>query len=504
MTAIPISSALLTVAEMAAADAATIASGTPGLALMERAGRAVADAVARRARPGMSVLVLCGPGNNGGDGFVAARILAERGFKVTLALAGAREALRGDAAEMAKAWTGAMESIGAVDASRHELVVDALFGAGLSRPLEGEIAALVERVNASGRPVVAVDVPSGVSGDSGLAEGTAIGAVETVTFFRPKPGHLLYPGRSLCGVVTLADIGIRPEIAFAPGKVAPTAFRNEPELWRRLWPAHAADSHKYRRGAVVVAAGGLGGVGAPRLGARAALRIGAGLATILCRPEALAAHAARGPDALMQAPAADAAAFAAMLAARKPGALLIGPALGLDATARALVMTALRGNHPCVFDADALTHLASCRPLAAKLLHRRAGPSVLTPHEGEFRRLFDGSPGFEQERGKLERARAAARSMGAVVVLKGPDTVIAAPDGLAAINATGAPALATAGSGDVLGGMIAGLMAQGMPAFAAACAAVWLHGRAGERLGMGLIADDLPEALPALLAEGFG
>lgn len=504
MTAIPMPSALLTVAEMAAADAATIASGTPGVALMERAGRAVADAVARRARPGMSVLVLCGPGNNGGDGFVAARILAERGFKVTLALAGTREALRGDAAEMAKAWTGAVESIGAVDATRYELVVDALFGAGLSRPLEGEIAALVERVNASGRPVVAVDVPSGVSGDSGLAEGAAIRAVETVTFFRPKPGHLLYPGRALCGVVTLADIGIRPEIAFAPGKVAPTAFRNEPELWRRLWPAHAADSHKYRRGPVVVAAGGLAGVGAPRLGARAALRIGAGLATILCRPEALAAHAARGPDALMQAPAADAAAFAALLAARKPGALLIGPALGLDAAARALVMTALRDNHPCVFDADALTHLASCRPLAAKLLHRRAGPSVLTPHEGEFRRLFDGSPGFEQERGKLERARAAARSMGAVVVLKGPDTVIAAPDGIAAINATGSSALATAGSGDVLGGMIAGLMAQGMPAFAAACAAVWLHGRAGERLGMGLIADDLPEALPALLAEGFG
>lgn len=504
MTAIPMSSALLTVAEMAAADAATIASGTPGLALMERAGRAVADAVARRARPGMSVLALCGPGNNGGDGFVAARILAERGFKVTLALAGTREALRGDAAEMAKAWTGAVESIGAVDATRYELVVDALFGAGLSRPLEGEIAALVERVNASGRPVVAVDVPSGVSGDSGLAEGAAIRAIETVTFFRPKPGHLLYPGRALCGVVTLADIGIRPEIAFAPGKVAPAAFRNEPELWRRLWPTHAADSHKYRRGAVVVAAGGLAGVGAPRLGARAALRIGAGLATILCRPEALAAHAARGPDALMQAPAADAAAFAALLTARKPGALLIGPALGLDAAARALVMTALRDNHPCVFDADALTHLASCRPLAAKLLHRRAGPSVLTPHEGEFRRLFDGSPGFEQERGKLERARAAARSMGAVVVLKGPDTVIAAPDGIAAINATGSPALATAGSGDVLGGMIAGLMAQGMPAFAAACAAVWLHGRAGERLGMGLIADDLPEALPALLAEGFG
>lgn len=501
MTAVaPPALALLSVAEMAAADAAMIAAGTPGTVLMEKAGRAVADAVTRRVRPGQRVLVLCGPGNNGGDGFVAARLLAERGCRVMLALAGERAALQGDAALAAETWTGPIERIGAVDPAQHDLVVDALFGAGLRRPISGELAALVGRVNAAGRPVVAVDVPSGVHGDTGLAEGPAIRAAETVTFFQLKPGHLLHPGRALCGVLTLADIGINPEIVFTPGKVAPSAFRNAPALWRAHLPDHAAGVHKYGRGAVAVAAGGLSGVGAPRLGARAALRIGAGLATIICRPEALAAHAARGPDALMQASAGNAPAFEAMLSERKVDALLIGPALGLDAEARSWVAAALRGAWPCVFDADALTHIGAHRAFIAQL-RRRAGTAVLTPHEGEFKRMFGEIPGFEPGRGKLERARNAARLTGAVVVLKGPDTVIAAPDGRAAINDTGSPALATAGSGDVLGGIVAGLLAQKVPAFEAACAAVWLHGRAGEALGMGLIADDLPEALPIMLAQ---
>lgn len=501
MAATPLTLALLSVAEMAAADAAMIAAGTPGIVLMEKAGRAVADAVTRRIRPGQRVLVLCGPGNNGGDGFIAARLLAERGCHVTLALAGERAALKGDAALAAKTWTGLVETIAAVDPAGHDLVIDALFGAGLSRPISGELAPLVERVNAAGRPVVAVDVPSGVHGDTGLAGGPAIRADETVTFFRLKPGHLLQPGRALCGVVTLADIGIQPEIAFAPGRGAPSAFRNAPALWRAHLPDHAVGVHKYGRGAVAVAAGGLSGVGAPRLGARAALRIGAGLATIICRPEALAAHAARSPDALMQASAEDAPAFEATLSGRKVDALLIGPALGLGAEARSWVAAALRGAWPCVFDADALTHIGAHRPAFIAQLRRRAGAAMLTPHEGEFKRMFGEVAGFEPERGKLERARHAARLTGAVVVLKGPDTVIAAPDGRAAINDTGSPALATAGSGDVLGGIVAGLLAQQMPAFEAACAAVWLHGRAGEALGMGLIADDLPEALPTILAQ---
>lgn len=493
--------ALLSVAEMAAADAVTIAAGTPGIVLMEKAGGAVADAVTRRIRPGQRALILCGPGNNGGDGFVAARLLAERGCRVTLALAGEQSALKGDAALAAKSWTGAVEPIEGTDPGQHDLVIDALFGAGLSRPISGEVAALVERVNTAGRTVLAVDVPSGVKGDTGLTEGPAIRADETVTFFRLKPGHLLHPGRALCGIVTVADIGIRPEIVFAPGGIKLSAFRNAPGLWRAQLPDHAAGIHKYGRGAVVVAAGGLNGVGAPRLGARAALRVGAGLATIICRPEALAAHGARGPDALMQISAADAPAFEAVLSTRRVDALLIGPALGLDDEARSWVAAALRSDWPCVFDADALSHIGAHRAPFTARLRERAGPAVLTPHEGEFKRLFSDLPGFEPERGKLERARQAARQTGAVVVLKGSDTVIAAPDGRAAINATGSPALATAGSGDVLGGIVAGLLAQKMPTFEAACAAVWLHGRAGETLGMGLIADDLPDILPNLLAR---
>jgi len=488
--------ALLDVAGMAEADRFTIAAGTPGAALMERAGRAVADAVDRRTPPGARILVLCGPGNNGGDGFVAARLLARRGRPVTLALAGDRGRLSGDAAGMAGAWMGPIEPIDGVRPADYGLIVDALFGAGLNRPLDGAVAQLVEAVNAAGRPVVAVDVPSGLSGDTGGSEGPVIRATETVTFFRLKPGHLLMPGRSLCGLVTLADIGIRAELVFTPER-PPRLFRNAPKLWRANWPVPAADTHKYRRGAVLVVAGGLEGVGAPRLGARAALRIGAGLATIACRPDALAAHAARGPDALMQRAVSDPAALERLLAEPRLSAVLIGPALGLDAGARDAVAAVLRHAVPAVCDADALTILAGAPERAAYTIARRDAPCVLTPHEGEFARLFGEAGGGS----KLERACRASAASGAVIVLKGSDTVVACPQGRAAINTTGSPALATAGSGDVLGGFVAGLLAQGMPAFEAACAAVWLHGRAGEASGTGLIADDLPEAIPPLLRD---
>ncbi|WP_043236876.1 bifunctional ADP-dependent NAD(P)H-hydrate dehydratase/NAD(P)H-hydrate epimerase [Bosea sp. LC85] len=498
-----ISLALLTPDEMARADKAAIAAGTTGLVLMERAGRAVADAVSRRARPGQAILVLCGPGNNGGDGFVAARLLRERGFAVTLALSVDRAAMKGDARAMARAWTGEVMPISSTAPERAAVVVDALFGAGLDRPLIGEVAALAHRVNASEASVIAVDVPSGLSGETGRADGPVIEADETVTFFRLKPGHLLHPGRGLCGVVTLADIGITAEAAFGDGALEARTFCNAPPLWRSEWPNHAVDTHKYKRGAVLVLAGGLAGVGAPRLGARAALRIGAGLVTIACRPEALAAHAARGPDALIQRGVGSAADIENLLAEKRLGAVLAGPALGLDATAREAVLAALRSNVPAVFDADALTLLAAETTSVSigTWTKRRGAACVLTPHEGEFERLFASSADVMTAPSKLERARRASAATGAVVVLKGPDSIIAEPDGRAAINMTGSPALATAGSGDVLAGLIAGLLAQGMPAFQAACAAVWLHGKAAERLGRGLIADDLPEAILPALSE---
>lgn len=491
---------LLSTTEMAAADQAAIAAGTPGLQLMENAGRAVADAVTRRVRAGAKVLVLCGPGNNGGDGFVAARLLRQRGLAVALASAGQGSALGGDAAAMAGRWDGPIAAADAVAPGDFDLVVDALFGAGLSRPLEGALAQLVEAVNKAGRPVIAVDVPSGVSGDSGQATGPVVRASETVTFFRLKPGHLLQPGRGLCGLVTLADIGIDPTIAFA-GPRQPTAFCNAPALWRHAWPHHAGDTHKFRRGSVLVLAGGLAGVGAPRLSARSALRSGAGLATIACQPEALAAHAARGPDALMQRPIPDMASLERLLDDPRLSAGLAGPALGLNARAGQGVFAMLRRAIPLVLDADALTLLAGQSiAFLRRACEKRGAPCVLTPHEGEFSRLFRRDEAIAAMPSKLDRARRAATVSGAIVVLKGADSVIASPDGRAAINTTGSSALATAGSGDVLGGLIAGLLAQGMPAFEAACAAVWVHGKAGEALGFGLIADDLPEAFPAIMA----
>lgn len=488
--------ALLSTDQMRRADGIAIAAGTAGIALMERAGSAVAEATLRRVGKGARVAIACGPGNNGGDGFVAARLLHAHGVTVQVALLGSPDALRGDAALAFAQWSGPVLPLASLADGAIDLYVDALFGAGLARPLAGEAAEAVTLMNGAGRPVISVDIPSGVSGDTGQAEGPAVRATETVTFFRLKPGHLLLPGRSLCGEIVVADIGV--PAAAALSEIAPAAFRNEPALWLAAVPHHGLDTHKFRRGAVAVAAGGIAGVGAPRLSARAALRIGAGLVTILCAPGALAAHASRGPDAVMQRPVAGGEALAEFLQDRRISAIVAGPALGLDERAAALVRSALASDRPVVLDADALTLLAtSLREEASP--PNPAHPRVFTPHEGEFQRLFGKEPAIATEASKLERARKAAARSGAILVYKGADTVIAAPDGRAAINATGSPALATAGSGDVLAGLIAGLLAQGMSAFEAACAAVWLHGRAGEALGMGLIADDLPEAIPPLL-----
>ena len=493
--------ALLTTQQMGMADRIAIAAGVPGIELMERAGHAVAEVILMRAGAGGAVALLCGPGNNGGDGLIAARLLREWGLKVRVVLPGGAEGFKGDAAIALERWAGPVEPLSALCAGQADVFVDALFGAGLTRPLAGAFAEAADFLNKAGGPVIAVDIPSGVSGDTGRADGMSVKASETVTFFRLKPGHLLQPGRARCGPVTVADIGIPAGAAL--DAVGPTAFRNDPALWRPVWPKHEVDTHKFRRGAVAVIAGGIAGVGAPRLSARAALRIGAGLATLLCEPEALPVHAARGPDALMQRAIVDRAALDAFLGDRRVSAVVAGPALGLGARAQDLVGGLMASDKPAVLDADALTVLASLPDGGVRLLHGRIGTAVLTPHEGEFQRLFGEDPAIATERSKLEKARKAAAFSGAIVVYKGADTVIAAPDGRAAINATGSSALATAGSGDVLAGLVGGLLAQGMPAFEAGCAAVWLHGIAGEGLGMGLIADDLPEAIPSLMRSIF-
>lgn len=490
---------VLTTQQMKAVDRLAAEAGTAGIVLMERAGLAVAEAALRRSGSEIGsapVVILCGPGHNGGDGLVAARILRERGLAVHVGLLCDPHALTGDAALAWRSWQGPVEPVRDVLSIDAGLFIDALFGAGLNRPLDGDAAAAVQHLAQSGRPIVAVDVPSGLNGDTGLAAGPVARASETVTFFRLKPGHLLLPGRDLCGAVTLADIGISAGLL---DTVGPTTFRNSPALWAGAWPVHGLASHKYTRGAVAVLAGGVAGVGAPRLSARAAMRIGAGLVTIHCDPSALAVHAARGPDALMQRALPDADALEDVLADRRLAAILAGPALGLDQRAEDLILRVARSGKPAVFDADALTVLGRSGS-AIRILSGRT-TTVLTPHEGEFARLFGTIPAVIAHSSKLERAREAAALSGSVVVYKGADTIIAAPNGRAAINATGTAALATAGSGDVLAGLIAGLLGQGMPAFEAAAAAVWLHGRASVDLGFGLIADDLPEAVARIVAR---
>lgn len=478
---------LLSVEEMYRADAAAAASGVPSLTLMEAAGQAVAAAIRRRWRP-QPLTVLCGPGNNGGDGFVVARLLQADGWPVRLGLLGALDRLRGDAAVNAARWRGPVRSLDdPLLLARAPLVVDALFGAGLARPLEGGAASIIEQIGARGLDVVGVDVPSGVHGDTGEILGVASRCRLTVTFFRAKPGHLLLPGRDLCGELVVADIGIPEQVLAA---IAPHTFADGPALWDDCFPRLDATVNKYGRGHALLLAGS-GMSGAARLAADAARRIGAGLVTVAAAADSRAIVAAGSPGTIV-ASCDDDAGWAALLADARKNALLIGPGAGISDGTRTRVLAALATRRACVLDADALTVF---RDNPGLLFGAIDGPCVLTPHEGEFTRLFDTSGD------KLSRARAAARTSGAVVLLKGSDTVIAAPDGRAAITKDVPPDLATAGSGDVLAGMILGLLAQGMPAFAAAAAAAWLHGRCAALHGAGLIAEDLASALPGLLAQ---
>ena len=484
---------LLSVDEMARADQLAVVHGVASLELMERAGRAVADAARSMISDGAVITVLCGPGNNGGDGYVAARHLAEAGYRVELFAIGDPERLRGDAAEMARRWQGGVQPLTrAMDViAQSELVVDALFGAGLTRPIEGAAGDLVSAVNATGCPVLAVDVPSGLDGSSGAAVGCAINATSTVTFFRFKPGHFLLPGRALCGKVHLADIGI-PEAVLQD--IAPPTYRNLPRLWGAAWPRPDPAGHKYDRGHVLVLSGPAHATGAARLAARGALRVGAGLVTVASPADAVGVNSAQ-LTAIMVAPIEPAGDLAAMLGDARKNAAVLGPGAGIGGETKRRVLDALASRAAVVLDADALTSFADGpAELIAASRERSDVATVLTPHEGEFARLF-GASGED----KLSRARAAAAASGAIVVLKGADTVIAAPDGRAAINDNAPPWLATAGSGDVLAGLIAGLLAQELAGWEAACAAVWLHGASATRFGPGLIAEDLPEILPEIL-----
>jgi len=442
-------SEILTVKEMTAADAYAAAHGTPQAVLMEHAGRAVADEIGKRWTQ-RRVAVLCGPGNNGGDGKVVARLLQERGWELVERFE--------DAA----------------------LVVDALFGAGLSRPLEGEAARFARA--SKDLTVVAVDVPSGLHGDTGRPLGEACVAADlTVTFFRKKPAHVLMPGRALCGEIVVADIGI-PAAAAAGAAL----FENGPQLWDYPWPR--SGGHKYGRGHCVVVSGPAHATGAARLAARGALRIGAGLVSVASPHDAVAVNAAH-LTAVMVKPFGD---LAELLTDARLNAVVIGPGAGVGAATCGMVEAVLASHARAVLDADALT---SFKDAPQRLFTRLRKGDVLTPHAGEFQRLF---PDLSVE-SRIESARAAAARAGCVVLLKGADTVIAAPDGWTAVNTDAPATLATAGSGDVLAGFIGGLLAQGVEAGRAAAMAAWLHGAAAQQFGPGLIAEDLPDMLPAAL-----
>ncbi len=473
---------ILSVEEMYAADRFATEHGVPSLELMEEAGLAVAGEICKRWPP-CSCAVLCGPGNNGGDGFVVARHLNARGWDVWVETAVDIAQLKGDAAHMARLWSGETIALDSGERSA-ELVVDALFGAGLSRPLEGAVRRRV--MSLQHVPVVAIDVPSGIHGDTAKAyDDVSVEATLTVTFFRKKPAHVLLPAKLKCGDVVVADIGI-PEAAIAA--IKPKLFENSPALWRYPWPKSA--SHKYARGHCVVVSGPAHATGAARLAARGALRVGAGLVSVASPPDALAINAA-ALTAIMVKPCSGAAGLSQLLKDKRFNAVVVGPGCGVGPATKNLVGAALASNAACVLDADALTSFAD-EPQALFALLRE--PAVLTPHHGEFEREFPGLLGKSVN--KVEAARAAAAQAKCTVLIKGSDTVVASPDGRAIVNSHAPATLATAGSGDVLAGFIGGLAAQGLNSFDAAAMAVWLHAEAARMFGPGLIAEDLPEELP--------
>jgi hydroxyethylthiazole kinase-like uncharacterized protein yjeF len=510
---------LLSSAEMAQADRLTIASGIPGAVLMDRAGAAIAKAASRllaaRDPHGGRIAVFCGPGNNGGDGFVAARYLKAEGFKISLGLLGQRENLGGDAAGAARGWSGPILRFEDVGLEEADLAIVAIFGSGLARDINGPAHDAILRLNEwtrrTRKPIVAADIPSGIDGSTGLVRGVAVEATQTVTFFRLKPGHLLLPGTMHCGEISLVDIGI-PERVLT--EIAPKTFANGPSIWGKHFPRPRVDGHKYNRGHALVLSGSLAHTGAARLAARGALRIGAGLVTVATPQDALAAHAA-ALTAVMTRVCDTSEDLVEILADRRKNALVMGPGMGVGARTRAMVLAALRSGaedpktpRAIVLDADALTSFAGESMRLAEAVKSSNKQVVLTPHDGEFAQLFAAKEGELRDHpaiaqlasaSKLDRARAGAALMGAVLLLKGADTVVADPRGRASIGYGAPPWLATAGSGDVLAGIIAGLLAQSMPAFEAASAAVWFHAAAARDFGPGLISEDIPEHLPPVL-----
>ncbi|NTA48084.1 NAD(P)H-hydrate dehydratase [Agrobacterium tumefaciens] len=475
-------------AVMASIDAAAGQSGIPLYDLMERAGQAVAASALRHYPQALRFVVLCGGGKNGGDGYVAARALVESGAVVVVHHLGDAGALRGDA-RMAFERSGvAPLPLGDYAPLAGDVVIDAVFGAGLSRDIPRELARIIEAVTNAKAPVLAVDLPSGLCGRRGVPLGASFRAERTVTFMARKPGHLLMPGRELCGALEVFDIGIPSRILTDH---AGSVVENHPLVWRDALPASDIETHKFRRGHLTVFSGPAHATGASRMTALAALKAGAGIVAVAAPRQALDVLSVT-LTAVMNAPMDDADDLRLWLDDRRHGAFVLGPGFGDLDKARQFV--SLLGDKAVVLDADAITAFKDHTETLSERITSGTGKFILTPHEGEFARLF---PDLAADRtlSKIERAQVASARSGAVLVYKGADTVIAAPDGRALVNTNAPASLATAGSGDVLAGIIGALLAQGAPAFEAAAAGVWLHGQAGHRAGDGMTAEDLAHAV---------
>jgi len=477
---------------MIRAEKLAMENGTSSLILMENAGNGVAEDVVKRFARGTKVVVLCGPGRNGGDGFVAARRLRERGYHIRLALLGDKNKLPSEAKEMAKRWDETIEPMTPECLDGAQLIVDAIFGSGLRDDVSGVPAQMIADVTKRGLPVVAVDMPTGIDATSGQIRGTAFKAVSTVSFYRRKTGQVLYPGRTYCGDVTAFDIGIPASVM---KEVGPRAFSDQPDLWLKYYPRLKLTGHKYDRGHAVIVSGEMERTGAARLGARAALRMGAGVVSLASSKSAFYINAAQLTSVMIDAfDGADE--LSELLSDERTSAVMIGPGAGVSEETQQNVVAVLSSHAAAVIDADGLTSFEDDPSALFEQIKYRESPAILTPHEGEFARIF---PDLMDESSKLERARAAAEMSGAVIVLKGADTVIAAPNGVAGLVENAPAWLATAGTGDVLAGIITGLLAQGMDALDAAMAGVWIHGETARHIGAGMISEDMADTLPVIL-----
>ncbi|UVC11059.1 NAD(P)H-hydrate dehydratase [Rhizobium sp. TH2] len=467
-------------------DAACIQSGIPGFRLMTAAGLAVAASALRHFPGARRFAVLAGPGNNGGDAYIAAGALRNAGAEIEVFQLPSRRPSTDDAARALAECGVVAQSMNAFESTEGDIVIDGVFGAGLSRDVPSELATLIAKIKLLRIPVLAVDLPSGIDGRTGQVLGAAFKADVTVTFMALKPGMLLLPGREHCGQVEIAEIGVPKRLIEAHRS---TVHVNGPEIWHAYPHPRDASAHKYSRGALAVFSGGASHTGAARLTANAGLKAGAGLVTIASPAEAMEVNATH-LTAVMLRQIDHIDDLNGWLEDKRLSTFVLGPGFGVGAKARDFVL-ALK-DRKLVLDADGITSFRDDPSILFNAFATGEPHLILTPHEGEFSRLFADIAG-DARLSKVDKAIAAARRANAAVIYKGSDTVIASADGRAAINTNAPPSLATAGSGDVLAGICGALLAQGYPAYEAACAAVWHHGDAANRAGAGLTAETLVE-----------